>query len=81
MTRVPAEEPYAAGQTLADAAIFRSCRAFFVPTSEKRVDKLFFRFTGIKLPPNTRMGLGVIGNSMPISAGWAVCWRRFCMAS
>jgi hypothetical protein len=62
MTHVPAEEPYAAGQTLADAAIFTIVPRFLVPSKREGAStQLFFRFTGIKLPPNTRMGLGVIG--------------------
>jgi hypothetical protein len=62
MTHVPAEEPYAAGQTLADAAIFTILPRFLFPNKREGAStELFFRFTGIKLPPNTRMGLGVIG--------------------
>ena len=62
MTHVPAEEPYAMGQTLADAAIFTLVPRFLFPNKREGAStELFFRFTGIKLPPNTRMGLGVIG--------------------
>ena len=62
MTRVPAEEPYAMGETLADAAIFTIVPRFLFPSKREGAStELFFRFTGIKLPPNTRMGLGVIG--------------------
>lgn len=62
MTHVPAEEPYAMGQTLADAAIFTLVPRFLFPSKREGAStELFFRFTGIKLPPNTRMGLGVIG--------------------
>lgn len=62
MTHVPAEEPYAMGQTLADAAIFTIVPRFLFPSKREGAStELFFRFTGIKLPPNTRMGLGVIG--------------------
>jgi hypothetical protein len=62
MTHVPAEEPYAMGQTLADAAIFTVLPRFLFPGKREGAStELFFRFTGIKLPPNTRMGLGVIG--------------------
>lgn len=62
MTHVPAEEPYAMGQTLADAAIFTIVPRFLFPSKREGAStELFFRFTGIKLPPNTRMGLGIIG--------------------
>ena len=62
MTHVPAAEPYAMGQTLVDAAIFTVVPRFLVPSKRDGAStELFFRFTGIKLPPNTRMGLGVIG--------------------
>jgi len=62
MTHVPAEERYAKGQTLTDAAIFTVLPRFLFPGKREGAStELFFRFTGIKLPPNTRMGLGVIG--------------------
>jgi hypothetical protein len=62
MTHVPAEEPYAMGQTLADAAIFTILPRFLFPSKREGAStQLFFRFTGIKLPPYTRMGLGIIG--------------------
>jgi hypothetical protein len=62
MTHVPAEEPYAMGETLTDAAIFTVLPRFLFPNKREGAStQLFLRFTGIKLPPNTRMGLGVIG--------------------
>src|SRR6187431_2926145 len=62
MTHVPADEPYAMGQTLTDAAIFTVLPRFLFPNKREGAStQLFLRFTGIKLPPNTRMGLGVIG--------------------
>ena len=62
ITHVPAEEPYARGETLVDAAIFSIVPRFMVPSKQVGGSRTIFRrFTGIDLPVTTRMGLGVIG--------------------
>lgn len=62
MTEVPLEVPYAKGETLVDAAVFSVVPRFLVPSKRDGSSReLFGRFTGVELSPNTRMGLGIIG--------------------
>jgi hypothetical protein len=62
MTHVPREEPYANGQTLADAIVFSVLPRFLFPDKATGVShELFMQYTGVKLASNTNMGLGIIG--------------------
>jgi hypothetical protein len=62
MTRVPAQEPYAMGQTLSDAVVFSIIPRFLFPDKKEGSSKtLFAQYTGIELTMGTRMGLGIIG--------------------
>ena len=62
MRRVPAEEPYARGQTISDAVVFSIIPRFLFPDKKEGASRtLFAQFTGIELMVGTRMGLGIIG--------------------
>jgi hypothetical protein len=62
MRHVPAEQPYAMGSTLADAAVFSIVPRFLVPSKREGSSReLFARYTGVDLMTGTRMGLGIIG--------------------
>jgi hypothetical protein len=62
MTRVPAQEPYAMGQTLYDGVVFSIVPRFLFPEKKEGSSRtLFAQFTGIELTMGTRMGLGIIG--------------------
>ena len=62
MLHVPAEEPYARGQTISDAIVFSIVpRVLFPGKLEGSSQKIFTTFTGTDLTGGTRMGLGIIG--------------------
>lgn len=62
MVHVPKTEPYAHGETIADAAIFSIIPRFLFPEKTKGVSQEFFlKYTGVTLPRGTTMGLGIIG--------------------
>jgi hypothetical protein len=62
MDHVPKNEPYAAGGTLVDAAMFSIVpRPLFPEKREGASQAIFTRFTGVVLAGNTRMGLSAIG--------------------
>lgn len=71
MRYVPAEEPYAKGATIADAAVFSIIPRFLFPTKRQGASQqLFSRFTGIDLSSDTRMGLGIIGEAYANFGHW-----------
>jgi hypothetical protein len=71
MTHVPQEEPYASGQTIADAAVFSVVPRFLVPEKASGASQdLFLQFTGISLPRGTTMGLGIIGEMYANFSFW-----------
>lgn len=62
MTHVPAQQPYARGQTISDAALFAVVPRFLFPSKlQGTSQKIFTRYTGTELMGGTRMGLGIIG--------------------
>jgi hypothetical protein len=62
MAHVPKEEPYARGETLANAVVFSIVPRFLAPgKKEGASSEMFERFTGVDLINNTKMGLGLIG--------------------
>lgn len=62
MTRVPAQEPYARGQTLYDGVVFSIVPRFLFPDKKEGSSRLLFaQYTGIELGSGTRMGLGIVG--------------------
>ncbi len=62
ITHVPAEQPYAEGSTLVDAAIFSIVPRFLVPSKKEGAStEIFRRFTGVELAAGTKMGLSIIG--------------------
>lgn len=71
MTHVPKEQPYAGGQTIADAAVFSVVPRFLFP--EKAIgasQDLFAKYTGVALPRGTTMGLGIIGEMYANFSYW-----------
>jgi hypothetical protein len=71
MTHVPTEEPYAAGQTIADAAVFSIVPRFLFPDKATGASQdLFQQYTGVSLPPGTTMGLGIIGEMYANFSFW-----------
>jgi O-antigen polysaccharide polymerase Wzy len=62
MTHVPAEIPYARGQTITDAITFSIIPRFLFPDKlQGASQKIFSTYTGTELAGGTRMGLGIIG--------------------
>jgi hypothetical protein len=62
MTHVPAEIPYANGQTIMDAITFSILPRFLFPDKlQGASQKIFATYTGTDLAGGTRMGLGIIG--------------------
>jgi hypothetical protein len=62
MVHVPKVQPYARGQTLADAAVFSIVPRFLFPDKSTGVSHEFFlTYTGVTLSRGTTMGLGIIG--------------------
>jgi hypothetical protein len=62
MTHVPAEIPYARGQTITDAITFSIVPRFLFPNKlQGASQKIFSTYTGTELAGGTRMGLGIIG--------------------
>jgi len=71
MTHVPAEEPYAKGETLMEALVFSVVPRFLVPSKRDGTSReLFRRYTGVYLSQNTRMGLGIIGEMYANFGRW-----------
>jgi hypothetical protein len=62
MTQVPRDEPFANGATIKDAVVFSIIPRFLFPDKGLGVSQdLFAEYTGVTLPKNTKMGLGIIG--------------------
>jgi hypothetical protein len=71
MTHVPKVQPYANGQTIADAAIFSIVPRFMFPEKSTGVSSDFFlKYTGITLAKGTAMGLGIIGEMYANFSFW-----------
>jgi hypothetical protein len=71
MRHVPAEEPYARGSTVTDAAVFSIVPRFLFPSKRQGASQeLFYRFTGVNLSFATRMGLGIIGEMYANFGHW-----------
>jgi len=78
MKHVPAEEPYARGSTVLDAAVFSIVPRFLVPSKREGSSReLFTRFTGVKLMGSTRMGLGIIGELYANFGMWGGIFSTF----
>jgi hypothetical protein len=61
MLHVPSLQPYAGGSTIGDAILYSIVPRFLFDKPEGASQSFFQLYTGVKLPPNTRMGLGIIG--------------------
>jgi hypothetical protein len=71
MTYVPSQEPYARGSTVTDAAVFSIIPRFLFPSKRQGASQeLFYRFTGVNLSIDTRMGLGIIGEMYANFGPW-----------
>jgi hypothetical protein len=71
MKHVPAEVPYANGETLTDALAFSIIPRFLVPSKRDGTSReLFSRYTGVYLTSSTRMGLGIIGEMYANFGRW-----------
>ncbi|HEY7171837.1 MAG TPA: hypothetical protein VH417_13390 [Vicinamibacterales bacterium] len=79
MAHVPKEEPYARGETLADAVVFSIVPRFLVPNKKEGASsEMFERFTGADLINNTKMGLGLIGELYANFGSWGGIAAAFC---
>ena len=71
MAHVPREEPYARGQTIADAIMFSILPRFLFPDKASGVSHVIFtQYTGVVLGDNTNMGLGIIGEMYANFSFW-----------
>lgn len=71
MVHVPKEEPYADGQTIADAVVFSVLPRFLFPDKGSGVSQDFFqKYTGVTLSKGTTMGLGIIGEMYANFSFW-----------
>ena len=78
MKRVPADEPYAKGSTILDAAIFSIVPRFLVPSKKEGTSReLFTRFTGADLSSGTRMGMSIIGELYANFGLWGGVFTAF----
>lgn len=80
MTYVPVGEPYAMGGTVADAVEYSIVPRFLVEKSESGSRPFFERYTGVNLPANTRMALGIIGEMYANFSFWGGLCATFAYA-